>query len=249
MDDPLREVRLLVHRRDEGVGDDVVDEVGAHAAGIAQEVDLHGRRAVGQDLGPGVLGVALQVDEDVDPVIVDAPCRVRVRELAHVDEAIEGCQQPLAHVAAVVGAEAVAEDLEARAVVPLQQLGDQASRGMALEVGRQVAQPDAAALRRGIDLARGRTSRGATASRAPTGACARGGRPGRRSSPGSGMATRARRPGAGLRGSPHSPFRGRANRTRGAAHCRAGTGRAPDRARTPAPGEKPGSPPRAAPGP
>ena len=89
MDDPLREVRLRVHRRHEGVGDDVVDEVGAHAAGIAQEVDLQGRRPKRQDLGPGVLGVALQVDEDVDAVIVDAPRGLRVRELAHVDEAIE----------------------------------------------------------------------------------------------------------------------------------------------------------------
>ena len=147
MDDLLGEPGLLIHRHDEGVGDDVVDEVRAHAAGVAQVVDLHGCRPVGQNLRSRVLGVALEVDEDVDAILVDAAGCTRMRNGPHVDEVVEGRLQAPADVAAIVVAEAVAEDLEAAAVVSLQQLRDQAAGGVAVEVGREVAEPDRLASR------------------------------------------------------------------------------------------------------
>ena len=144
MDDPLVVVGLAVERRNEGVGDDVVDELRAHAAGIAEEAHLHRRRPIGEDLGPGAARVALEVDEHVDAVVVDLPGGIPVREMADVDEPVERGDEPLARVAAVVGAEAIADDLEALAIVPLDQLGDEGRRGVAAVVRGEVADAHAA---------------------------------------------------------------------------------------------------------
>ena len=66
VDDLLGEERLVLERSNDLVGDDVVDERRAHGAGIAEIAHLDGRRTIGQDAGPRILGVALQIDRDVD---------------------------------------------------------------------------------------------------------------------------------------------------------------------------------------
>ena len=53
MDDLLAEKGLLVHRRDDGIGDDVIDEIGPHGARKAEEIDLDRGRPRRQDLRCG----------------------------------------------------------------------------------------------------------------------------------------------------------------------------------------------------
>ena len=106
---------------------------------------------------------AVEVHQNVDLVGADAPGQRLVGQGAGRDMVVERGDDAAAEVAAVLGAGAVAEDLEARPVVAFQQFDDQEPHGMAAEVGGEVADPDAVvvvALRggeargRGGDLAR-----------------------------------------------------------------------------------------------
>src|ERR1700682_6267038 len=68
MNQPFRKERLLARWDDEGVDDDVVDEVRAHGGGISEITHLHRRRAIGRYRRPGVMGIALQINQDIDLV-------------------------------------------------------------------------------------------------------------------------------------------------------------------------------------
>ena len=77
-----------------------------------------------------------------------AACAVRQR--VDVGEAVEGRDQPRAHVAAGIGAVGVAVDLETVAVVAFDQLGDQISGRVVVKIRRQIADAQAAGPRRGM---------------------------------------------------------------------------------------------------
>ncbi len=76
--DLLGVIGLLMHRQGEGIGDDVVDGVTAHGAGVAKPVHLHRRRPARHDSRPLAGGEAVQIDQDVDAVIADARRRVGI---------------------------------------------------------------------------------------------------------------------------------------------------------------------------
>ena len=148
----LGEQHLPVARHDEFVGDDVIDERRAHGARIAEIIDLHGRRTKRQDFRPRPMGMAFQIDQDVDVVGPDARRGVAVRQRIDVGEAVESRNQPRAHAAARIGAIGVAVDLEAVAVVALDQFGDQISGRVVVKIRRQIADAQAAGPRRGVML-------------------------------------------------------------------------------------------------
>ena len=142
MHDLFIEITLMLHRRDERVGDDVVDEVSAHRAGIAEIVHLDRRRAMRHDRGGCVSRIAFQVDQNVDAVRRNTPRALSIGQPRHDVEAVEGAHEPPPHQTAIVGAEAIGEGLETGAVMALDQLRDQARRGVLEEVRGQIADTD-----------------------------------------------------------------------------------------------------------
>ena len=82
--------------------------------------------------------MALQIDEDVNAVGGDALGGVGVGEVLHVDETVERSGQPAPHRTAVIGADRVAEDRPATAIVFFNQLGDQPGGRVSVEIGGEI---------------------------------------------------------------------------------------------------------------
>ena len=156
--EPLGVEQAVLRRHHHRVGDQPVDERDAAGAWIAKEARLHRRRPQGEDAGPHALGVALEVDEDVDAVGADALGGGLVGEGADGDEVIQSRQQAAAHRAVVVGTAGIGEEFEPRAVVAFEQLGDKIGGGVLVVVCGEVAeaQPAGRAGRRRRQLVGGR---------------------------------------------------------------------------------------------
>ncbi len=122
---------------DEGVDDDVVDEIRPHGGGISEIAHLHRRRPTGCYRRPGVMGVALEIDEDVDLV-------------RNVNETVERGTKPRAHRGFVIGTIGIGEHFEAVAVVALEQFGHQPRRGMLMKISGQIAEANALLLNKGL---------------------------------------------------------------------------------------------------
>ena len=85
----LRKERLLAIWNDERIDDNVVDEIGSHGGGITEIAHLHRRRTVRRDRRPGVMSVALEIDQDVDLVGMDPRCGLVVRQRVNIDKPVE----------------------------------------------------------------------------------------------------------------------------------------------------------------
>jgi protease-4 len=134
----------LVAGRDPAVAEDVVHLGHARGAGIARVLHLDGRRPPRQDAGAGVGGQAVEVDQDVDPVLGDQARRLGVAQRVEVDEVLERRLRAPA-LGRVVGLRVGGEreGLEAAAVMGLEHAGHQVADGVRAQVGRQVAQAQA----------------------------------------------------------------------------------------------------------
>src|SRR5450755_229821 len=99
------------------IGYQVVDEIRAHRAGIAEIMNLYRRRLQREDFTAGVTRIPLQVDQDVDAVGMDGRGTVDQRLLSQIDEAIASGYQSRAHRPVVVAAIRVRDNLELLAVV------------------------------------------------------------------------------------------------------------------------------------
>ena len=76
MNEPLRKEILLARRDHEAVDDDVIDEVCSHRGRISEITHLHWRRAMGRYGRTRLMGIALEIDENVDMVGMDPSCRL-----------------------------------------------------------------------------------------------------------------------------------------------------------------------------
>src|SRR5216684_8319953 len=146
MNQPFRKERLLATWDDEGVDDDVVDEVRAHGGGISEITHLHRRRAIGRYRRPGVMGIALQINQDIDLVGMDKLRGLMVRARANVDKTIECGSQPRPHRAMIVGAVGIGENLEAVTIVAFEQFGHQLRGGVLMKISGQIAKTNALSL-------------------------------------------------------------------------------------------------------
>src|SRR5205814_8397766 len=81
---------LLAERQHNPVGNDIVDKVRAHRARIAKIIHLDRRRACRQDGGPRALGVALEIDRDVDAEIKQEVCDLGVALGDDIEKTVEG---------------------------------------------------------------------------------------------------------------------------------------------------------------
>jgi hypothetical protein len=143
VDDLLGEELLLIERQDHFVGQDVIDEVGAHGGRKAEISDRDRSRPVGEYLRAAVQGVAGKIDDDIGAQIMQERRNVEVARGAHVMKAVECPDQPSPRGAAVVPPQGYADHLEARAVVAFDELRHQRRDRMLTDVGRHIGEPDA----------------------------------------------------------------------------------------------------------
>src|SRR5215472_4178105 len=66
VNDLLRIKRLVVERRYDLVGDNVIDELGPHRTGEAEIARLDRRRTIRKNAWPRILRVSLQINRNVD---------------------------------------------------------------------------------------------------------------------------------------------------------------------------------------
>ncbi|KIU01651.1 hypothetical protein QU38_00535, partial [Staphylococcus aureus] len=64
--DPFGDALARAGMNHDLVGNQIIDRRGARSAGIAEIPSLHGRSPLGKDAEAAILGIALQVDRDVD---------------------------------------------------------------------------------------------------------------------------------------------------------------------------------------
>ena len=125
------------------VADHIVHERQTAGAGKADVVRGDRHRVLLQHAGARMLGVAVEVDGDVDAARRQVGGDLRVAPAAHVDEAVEGAGQPPRKIIRRMTAVGVAMHLEALAVVQLEDLGQHPHHRVLLEIRREVGQPDA----------------------------------------------------------------------------------------------------------
>src|SRR5215813_13294002 len=132
----------MLERRDHRITDHIVDEISADRAGIAEIAHLERSAAVGEDAEPRIPGMALEVDRDVDLELMQELRRIVIAAHTHVMEGVERFHQPPADVAVIVPVKGHAYNLEARAIVQLEQFGNEISGGMAVEIRREIGHPN-----------------------------------------------------------------------------------------------------------
>src|SRR5262245_14637214 len=142
VDDHLAVRLLLIERQNDPIRQYIVDEIHPHCCGISEVARLHRRRAVSENRRPPVLGMAFQVDGDVDIEVEQQLRRFAVAAQRHVVELIERRDQAPARLTAVVYAIGHAEHLESGPVVQLEQLGRKPGRSMVAEIRREIGEPD-----------------------------------------------------------------------------------------------------------
>ena len=132
----------VLRRRNGAVGNDVVEEIGAVAAGETQIGDPQGGRAQGRDLQPVSRRMTVQIDQDVDLVLENALRRLGVVELADVDEGVTIPLDSFPVGAAVIVPVGIGDHAEGIPVVAFEKAGDQVGDGMVAKIARQVSKCD-----------------------------------------------------------------------------------------------------------
>jgi len=129
---------LLIERQSHAVGQNVIYEVHAHRRRVSEIADLDRRWTVGQDCRPRLLGVALQVDSDIDIEIEQKLGHFAITAQHHVVELVERLDQPRTDLATIIGTVGDAQHFESLPIMELEQLRDLPARRMAIEGRRQV---------------------------------------------------------------------------------------------------------------
>ncbi len=117
------------------VGDDVVVVGRAHGPGIAEPVGDHRRGAQGEHLGACILGVTVEIDEDVDPVLRDFHCHLVVAETVDLEPLVHRRHGARLRRVGALDAAVVGVNLELRAVVRFQHVRHAEPDGMLAQIG------------------------------------------------------------------------------------------------------------------
>ena len=118
-DDLLLVEVLLAPRHDDVVGDQIVDEGKPQPPGMPHPIDLHGAGAEDHDRRARRLHIAVEIDQDVDAQVADAPGGLQMRQVAEVVVVVDAVAMALVVVgiAAAPGMGGDGMDLEALAVM------------------------------------------------------------------------------------------------------------------------------------
>jgi hypothetical protein len=109
----------LSERRDDAIADEIIDEWGAGRPRIPQIAHLDRRRAQGKRRGDCTMGVAFEIDQDIDSVGLNLSGEMARGRCGCIDKAIESPDQPRPSRAAVVGTGRISNDVESNAIVLL----------------------------------------------------------------------------------------------------------------------------------
>ena len=89
------------------------------------------------------MGIALEIDQDIDPVRVNGSRRIVMRQRANVDKTIERGSKPRAHRAIVVRPVGISQHFESLAIVLLEQFRHQLRCRVLMKIPGQVAETNA----------------------------------------------------------------------------------------------------------
>ena len=134
---------LLSRRDDDAVGDQIVDEGKPEAAGMPHPVDLHRAGAEDHDRRARRLHVAVEIDQDVDAQIADAPGHLEMRQVAEVMVIVDAMAVTLV-VIRIAAAPAMGRNrvnLEALAVMSRKEAKRHVAHRMIGEVRRHIGEP------------------------------------------------------------------------------------------------------------
>ena len=127
-------MRPVVRRDRDAVGDNVVDVVSTHRTEVPDISNLNWRSSQRENAGAGMLGVAAEIDSDVDPLCARQRCHRMVGHDPHVDELVETGRDPRRHRVPGVRAERETDGVEARTIVILEQADHQLRYRMLPEI-------------------------------------------------------------------------------------------------------------------
>ncbi len=138
----LGEQRLHFGGRGDAVGDYVIDEIGAHRPEIAEPRQRHRRGSQREDFAPRVHRVSIEVDQQVDAVVADAPRGFVESLVAAVCEMIERDLDSGAQRGNLTRPDRIGECLEVLPVVALPDLRQQEGDSMSAKIRRYVSQAE-----------------------------------------------------------------------------------------------------------
>src|SRR5437763_9000617 len=93
---------LILYRNDGLIGDHVIDTVRAHRSGIRQILCLHRRAAIDEYRRPALIGIALEINGDIDLPLAQHSRDFVIRSIAHLDELTERAHHTLTNFTAVI---------------------------------------------------------------------------------------------------------------------------------------------------
>ena len=149
---------LLALGNHDVVGDKVVDEGKPQAAGMAQPIDLDRAGAEHHDRRARRFHIAVEIDQDVDAQIADAPGHVDMRQVTELVIEVDAVPMALV-VVRITAAPALRGDgmhLEPVAVMQREQLQRHMADRMVGEIGRHIGDADAPRRVGGIGRRQGR---------------------------------------------------------------------------------------------
>src|SRR5206468_1016103 len=103
--DLFRVIPKMLLGYDDTIGNDVVDELGAHRSGVTEVAHLNRRRTAHKYFWTGIVGESFQVHGDVDFQVSKEPRYFAIALMANVDKSVKGAPQTRSHFAAIVGTE------------------------------------------------------------------------------------------------------------------------------------------------
>ncbi|KAI1694069.1 hypothetical protein Ddc_22386 [Ditylenchus destructor] len=142
--DPLVVERAPVLGDQHRIGEQHVVVRGARGPQVAEEQHLHRRDPFGEERASGLVGVAAQIDGDVDGQLAAGVADLVVGEMAHIEEGVDRGADPLLHRVVLHRADVERDDVEALAVVMAEDAGQQEGDGVDAEVAGDVGDADLA---------------------------------------------------------------------------------------------------------
>src|SRR5437588_5869220 len=93
---------LILYRNDGLIGDHVIDTVRAHRSGVGQILCLHRRAAIDEYRWPALIGIALEINGDIDLPLAQHSRDFVIRSVAHFDDLIECAHYTVTNFAAII---------------------------------------------------------------------------------------------------------------------------------------------------
>jgi hypothetical protein len=128
----------VAFRNYDPVGDDIVDIISAHRAGVTEIADLNWCGSKSQNLRTAALGEALQIDSDIDLQVPQQLGYIVIALLPDIAEMIDGIPYPGAHAELLVRPKGDRDRLEAGAIMALEQSRRQERCRMIMKISRKV---------------------------------------------------------------------------------------------------------------